>query len=106
MEFLDISSPGVIYRYAVKIEKKFKHLNKHELGSANTQPPKYDKDGPNNHPPENQFKLHEKKGKGKTNNDTGKLCDFHKIPWHKTDECCSKQSLVAEIKDMELNPDS
>jgi hypothetical protein len=32
-------------------------------------------------------------------------CDFHKIPWHNTDECCSKQSLVAEIKDKEPKPD-
>jgi hypothetical protein len=35
-----------------------------------------------------------------------KWCDFHKIPWHNTDECRSKQSLVAEIKDKEPNPDS
>jgi hypothetical protein len=39
-------------------------------------------------------------------NDTRKWCDFHKIPWNNTDECCSKQSLVAEIKEKELNPDS
>jgi hypothetical protein len=31
---------------------------------------------------------------------------FPKIPWHNTEECRSKQSLVAEIKDKELNPDS
>jgi hypothetical protein len=34
------------------------------------------------------------------------LCDFHRSPWHNTNECRSKQSLVAEIKDRELNPDS
>jgi hypothetical protein len=55
---------------------------------------------------ENQSKPHEKKGHGKTKKDTRKWCDFHKIPWHNTDECRSKQSLVAEIKDKEPNPDS
>jgi hypothetical protein len=39
-------------------------------------------------------------------NDTGKWCDFNKIPWHNTDECHSKKSLVAEVKDKEPNPDS
>jgi hypothetical protein len=39
-------------------------------------------------------------------NDTGKWCEFHKIPWHNTDECRSKKSLVVEVKDKELNPDS
>jgi hypothetical protein len=38
--------------------------------------------------------------------DTGKWCNFHKIPWHDIDECHSKKSLVAEIKDKEPNPDS
>jgi hypothetical protein len=35
MDFLDISSLGVAYRYVVKIEQKFKHQNKREFGSAN-----------------------------------------------------------------------
>ena len=38
--------------------------------------------------------------------DTRKWCDFHKSPWHNTDVCRSKQSLVAEIKDQEPDPDS
>jgi hypothetical protein len=33
-----------------------------------------------------------------------KWCDFHKIPWHNTDECHSKQSFMVEIKDKEMNP--
>ena len=47
MDFLDISSLGATYRYAAKIEQKFKQQNKWEFGSANLQQPKYDKDDPN-----------------------------------------------------------
>jgi hypothetical protein len=90
MDFLDISSLGVAYRYAVKIEQKFKHQNKWEFGSANMQQPKYDKDNPNKKSPKNQSNTQEKKGQGKTKKDTGKWCDFQKIPWHNTDECRSK----------------
>jgi hypothetical protein len=78
------------YRYVVKIEQKFKHQNKREFRSANPQQPKYDKDDPNKQSPKNQSKPQEKKGHGKTKKDTGKWCDFHKIPWHNTDECHSK----------------
>ena len=35
MEFLDISSLGAAYRYAVKIEQKFKQRNKQSFGNAN-----------------------------------------------------------------------
>jgi hypothetical protein len=90
MDFLDISSLGAAYRYVVKIEQKFKHQNKWEFGSANLQQPKYDKDDPNKQSPKNQSKTQEKKGHRKTKKDTGKWCDFHKIPWHNTDECRSK----------------
>jgi hypothetical protein len=38
--------------------------------------------------------------------DTRKWCDFHKIPWHNIDECRSKQSLVAEIKETKSSPES
>jgi hypothetical protein len=47
MVFLDISSLGVAYRYAVKIEQKFKHQNKWEFKFANPQQTKYEKEGPN-----------------------------------------------------------
>jgi hypothetical protein len=106
MDFLDISSLGAAYRYVVKIEQKFKHQNKREFGSTNPQQPKYDKDGPNKQSPKSQYKTQEKKGHRKTKKDTEKWCKFHKIPWHNTDECRSKQSLVAEIKGKEPNPDS
>jgi hypothetical protein len=35
-----------------------------------------------------------------------KWCGFHKIPWHNTDECRSKQSLVVKVKDKEPKLDS
>jgi hypothetical protein len=47
MDFLNISSLGVAYRYFVKIEHKFRHRNKWEFGSANPQQPNHDKDDPN-----------------------------------------------------------
>jgi hypothetical protein len=37
MDFMDISSLGAAYQYAVKIEQKFKHQNKQEFGFANPQ---------------------------------------------------------------------
>jgi hypothetical protein len=67
---------------------------------------KYEKDNPNRQSPNIQSKPQEKKGHGKTKNYTRKWCNFHKRPWHNTDECHSKQSLVAEIKDKEPNPGS
>ena len=103
MDFLDISSLVDAYQYVVKIEQKFKNQNKREFGSANPQQPKYEKDGPNKQSPENQSKTQEKKGHRKTKKDTGKWCEFHKIPWHNTDACHSKQSLLVEIKDKESN---
>jgi hypothetical protein len=73
MDFMDISSLGVAYRYVVKIKKKFKHQNKWEFGYANPQQPKYGKDGPNNQPLENHSKPQENKGNGKTKKDTEKM---------------------------------
>jgi hypothetical protein len=36
----------------------------------------------------------------------GKWCEYHKNPWHNTDKCRSKQSLVAEMKASESEVDS
>jgi hypothetical protein len=47
MEFLDISSLGAAYRYAIKIEHKLKKKNKQDFDSANPSQPKADKGGPN-----------------------------------------------------------
>ena len=81
-------------------------MNKWEFEYENPQQRKFDKYIPNKQSPENQSKSQEKNGHRKTKKDTKKWCDFHKIPWHNTDECHSKQSLVVEIKENELNPDS
>jgi hypothetical protein len=105
MDFLDISSLDATYQYVFKIEQKCKHQNKRDFGSANPQQAKYDKYSPNKKSLKNQSKPHENKGHGKMK-DTGKWCDFLKIPWHNTNKCHSKQSLVAEIKDKEPNHDS
>jgi hypothetical protein len=35
-----------------------------------------------------------------------KWCEYHKIPWHNTEECRSKQSLMAELKASESEADS
>jgi hypothetical protein len=72
MDFLNISSLRASYRYVVKIEQKFRHHNKWEFSSTNTQQPKNGKDVPNQHPFDNQTNTQEKKGKGKSKNDTGK----------------------------------
>jgi hypothetical protein len=50
--------------------------------------------------------MQHKKGNEKMKKDTGKWCEYHKSPWHNTDECHSKQSLVANLKDSESEVDS
>jgi hypothetical protein len=100
MDFLEISSLGVSYRYAVKIEHKFNQQSKWEKHGQS-------KEGK---PQESQSQMQAKKGNEKSNKDTGKWCEFHNNPWHNTDECRSIQSLVAKLKDkdsnLDLDPDS
>jgi hypothetical protein len=54
----------------------------------------------------NQSKPQPKKGNEKLNKDTRKWCEYHKIPWHNTEECRSKKSLVVELKDSKSEEDS
>jgi hypothetical protein len=95
MDFLDISSVGVSYRYVVKIEKKFKQQSKWEKHGQS-------KEG---QPQESHSQMQENKGNEKSKKDTLKWCEFHNNPCHKIDECRSIQSLVVELKDKESNPD-
>jgi hypothetical protein len=113
MKFLDISSLGTTYRYAVKIEQKIKQKTR-QFGPENPSQQNPGKGSPN--PPnkgqrkdgqyqDNQSKLQVKKDTEKTKKDTGKWCDFYKSPWHNTADCHSKQSLVVEVKASESYAD-
>ena len=101
MDFLDISSLGSAYRYAIKIKEKFRQKNKQDSGPAN--PPQ--KQGKGNPGPQNTVKENNnrsppqtKKGDGKTKKDTGKWCEFHKISWH------MKQPRLLNPHDSHFNP--
>ena len=50
------------------------------------------------HSQDNQTKPQQNKGNEKMKKDTGKWCEYHKIPWHNTEQCHSKKSLVVEMK--------
>jgi hypothetical protein len=95
MDFLDIYSLGVAYRYAVKIEQKFKQQSKWEKHGQSKK----------GQPQESQSHMQAMKGNGKSKKDTRNWCEFHNSPWNNTDECRSIQSLVVELKDKESNPD-
>ena len=82
MDFLDISSLGSAYRYAVKIEEKFRQKNKQDSGPTHpTQKQGKGNPGPQNKGQGNvnQSLRQEKKGDGKIKKDTDKWCKFHKI---------------------------
>jgi hypothetical protein len=92
MEFMDISSLGVAYRYAVKIKQKLKQKTR-QFGPGNPSQQKQGKGNPNpqnkgqskyGQCQDNQSKPQEKKDTEKTKKDIGKWCYFHKSPWHNT----------------------
>ena len=110
MEFLYITSLVTAYRYASKIEHKFKQ-KKRDFGSANLKP------GKGTLEPQNTGKSQREVTRNTTTNpkkDMGKWCEFHNSPIHNTNECRAKQSLVAKLKalksyacsNLELEPEN
>jgi hypothetical protein len=85
-------------RRSGSLDLQIPHNRSREKASPTHRTKDKSKDGP---PQDNQSKLQTKKGNEKMKKDTGKWCEFHKIPWHNTDECRLKQSLVAEMKALE-----
>ena len=83
MEFLNISSLDTAYRYAVKIEQKFKQKKK-DFGSANPKPKGKSQGGVTQ---DNSSKPQEKNNTMKSEKDTRKWCEFEKSPTYNTSEC-------------------
>jgi hypothetical protein len=90
MDFLDISSLSVAYRYVVKIEKKFKHQNRQEFSLQICNNQSMTKMSLTNSLPKTSPSHRKRRVTGRQRRTQKMVRFFHKIPWHNTDECRSK----------------
>jgi hypothetical protein len=95
MEFLDISSLGVAYRYAANIEHKFKKKER-DFGYVNQKQGKGTNKPQNKGPSQGETTWDNlpnpqvKNNTTKPKKDMGKWCVFHKSSTHNISECRAK----------------